>query len=197
MRKLPIEIMKINALVIEHPEDENKVDIIKDKSKFEEILNSELQPWQINKVFELTGDTSNKILEIIVNNSKLDKDNLKMSTELKKSNIFVDILPLITDMDINLELPEDKEYIEFMLSLNKPIINSIVGVASDLILNIMDELVRNIKKTNSLPKNIKQLIEEKNKVEQLEEAVLVKKQEILQKEIDEEFNKFENIQNED
>lgn len=149
MKRVSKEINKIKALVIESFET-GEIKTYYNKGEFENLL-SKYTENEITKVFEITNKIKEIILNILIKNMKLDEEG-KATTEINSIEMIAKIFPTMTDMDFNIDLEEDVEYLSELIETPTEWMREVNDVVIPRITKITKELMKDMEKFNSLPK---------------------------------------------
>ena len=168
MIRLPKEINNIKALVIEDFST-GKVSVEYDKRKFETILNKSTY-WEITKIYELTNDNRDYLINEILNNGKINEEN-KIDVSINGEDIIRNILPIITDIPFDKNIIEDMEELKELLKNPTEVFKVVVGVVSDLLSNTLNDFIRNVNKIDELPKETQEILKQSIEKDDLQKQV--------------------------
>ena len=109
MKKVNKKIRAIRALVVENLK-EGTINVEYDKSKFDSLIKNK-EDYEVTKIYELTNSIKNYVLDKLIKNSDIDK-NEKFITQLSDTEMFLDILPKITDIPYKTTSKKDMKELE-------------------------------------------------------------------------------------
>lgn len=149
MKRLSSEINKIKALIIEDFSN-GEIKTYYNKYDFEELLNKYTEN-EITKVFEITDKKRQEILSVIIKNMNLEDKGVKI--DIDGMEMFTKVFPIVTDMDFNMDLKEDYEYLLELVNNPTEWMEEVLNVVVPRLTKLTKTLIKDVDKFNSLPKN--------------------------------------------
>ena len=184
MIKVNKSLKKIKCLVVEDFTN-GEIKTIYDKRKFKEFIDNKEQ-FDVTKIFELNTETRNKLLNKLMEKSKINKDS-KLETNITDMEMIRDILPIMTDIPYNTNTKKGLKELEEDLENPPEILLEIINVVSSMLIKILVGVVNNIKTVSEMPKEAQELLLKSNDLEILQE------QANKEKEIKQNVKEVENI----
>ena len=160
----------IRALIVEDFQN-GSVTVEYNKSKFEEIL-KENTFWEVTKIYEITKETRELLVNKLLQNSEVNEDG-KAQSSISEIELIADILPIITDIPYTLE-EEDMEELKERLENPTEVLQKISNVVYTMLINVFNDFIKDTKEIENLPKEAQELIK------------MALEKEELQKQLDEE-----------
>lgn len=148
MKRLSKEINNIKALVIEDF-GTGEIKTYYNKYEFEELL-SKYTENEVTKVFEMTPDIKNKILKVISENVQGEDNKIKI--DIDGIEIFTKIFPIITDMDFDMDLKEDYDYLFDLVTNPTEWMDEVLKVVIPRVQNLAKLIIESANKFNKLSK---------------------------------------------
>ena len=161
----------IKCLIIENFQN-GTVTVEYNKGKFEEIL-KENTFWEVTKIYEITKETRELLVNKLLQNSEVD-ENGKAKSSISETELIVDILPIISDIPYTLELEEDMEELKEILKNPTEVLQKISNVVYAMLINVFNDFIKQTKDIENLPKETQDLLQ------------MALEKEELQKQLDEE-----------
>ena len=139
---------EIRCLIIEDFETGNVFKAIKE----EEIKNCLLK-YSENEITKVYNPTQNQIEEI---NSIMERkaEDGKVYSKIEGVDMLIRVIPMLTNIEINLDREEDVELINEIISDPNDVFNEVVMELNKIIMNINLKWIDNLKLLNKLPDEI-------------------------------------------
>jgi hypothetical protein len=161
----------IKCLIIENFQN-GTVTVEYNKSKFEEIL-KENTFWEVTKIYEITKETRELLVNKLLQNSEVNEDG-KAQSSISETELIVDILPIISDIPYDLSLEEDMEELKERLENPTEVLQKISKVVYTMLITVFNDFIKDTKEIENLPKETQELLQ------------MALEKEELQKQLDEE-----------
>lgn len=166
MKKVNKKIRTIRALVVENLK-EGTITVEYDKSKFDNLIKNK-EDYEVTKIYELTNSIKDYILNKLITNSDIDK-NEKFTTQLSDTEMFIDILPKITDIPYKATSKKDMKELEEDLKNPPEVLVVISNTVSNMLLGILLDFMKNIKTVSELPQEAQELILKSGEIQELQQ----------------------------
>ena len=165
MIRVSKEINKIKALVVENYIN-GEIKTYYNKNEFQTIIDNN-DKMAVTKIFELTKENKDYIILKLISNMDINDSN-KMECNINNLDMFAKILPITTDIPYDWDVEEDRE--ELMELVNNPteFMSIVQSVIYNMIKNVFCDVVKNIISTNDIPKEIKEIINNRDEINKLE-----------------------------
>lgn len=150
---------EIRCLVVENFED-NIVYKIHDKDKMKEILETHLD-IEITKVYNPNNDIKAKIYDLM--DRKLEGDKAK--SKINEIDMLIKVIPLLTDIEIDLDEKDDIEAIREIISDPNDVFSSILEEINKIILKMNLDWIENLKVIGQLPDDVLKVLAKVNNEE--------------------------------
>ena len=139
---------EIRCLIIEDFETGNVFKVIKE----EEIENCLLK-YSENEITKVYNPTQEQIGEI---NSIMERkaEDGKVYSKIEGVDMLIRVIPMLTNIEINLDREEDVELINEIISDPNDVFNEVVMELNKIIMNINLKWIDNLKLLNKLPDEI-------------------------------------------
>jgi hypothetical protein len=148
MKRLSKNILDIKALIIEDFSN-GEIKTYYNKYEFENLI-KKYSKNEVTRVFETTPQIKNEIIKIISKNMK-DKDG-EINVNIDGLDIFAKIFPAITDMDFDLDIREDYDYLIELINNPTEWMEEVLNVVIPRLEKVANELIDNVDKFNGLSK---------------------------------------------
>lgn len=168
MKKVNKKIRAIRALVVENLK-EGTINVEYDKSKFDSLIKNK-EDYEVTKIYELTNSIKNYVLDKLIKNSDIDKSE-KFITQLSDIEMFLDILPKITDIPYKSTSKKDMKELEEDLKNPPEVLVIISNTVSNMLLGILLDFLKNIKTVSELPQEAQELILKSTEIQELQEQL--------------------------
>lgn len=168
MKKVNKKIRAIRALVVENLK-EGTINVEYDKSKFDSLIKNK-EDYEVTKIYELTNSIKNYVLDKLIKNSDIDKSE-KFITQLSDIEMFLDILPKITDIPYKTTSKKDMKELEEDLKNPPEVLVIISNTVSNMLLGILLDFLKNIKTVSELPQEAQELILKSTEIQELQEQL--------------------------
>lgn len=139
---------EIRCLVIEDFETGDIIKLIK-KDDIEEALLTYSEN-EITKIYNPSQKQLEEINSIIERNS----DGEKVYSKINGIDMLIKIIPMLTDIEIDLDKEEDIELINEIISDPNDVFNEVVMEINKIIMNVNLKWIDNLKLLNKLPDEI-------------------------------------------
>lgn len=168
MKKVNKKIRAIRALVVENLK-EGTINVEYDKSKFDSLIKNK-EDYEVTKIYELTNSIKDYVLNKLIKNSDIDKSE-KFITQLSDIEMFLDILPKITDIPYKTTSKKDMKELEEDLKNPPEVLVIISNTVSNMLLGILLDFLKNIKTVSELPQEAQELILKSTEIQELQEQL--------------------------
>ena len=168
MKKVNKKIRAIRALVVENLK-EGTINVEYDKSKFDSLIKNK-EDYEVTKIYELTNSIKDYVLNKLIKNSDIDKSE-KFITQLSDIEMFLDILPKITDIPYKTTSKKDMKELEEDLKNPPEVLVVISNTVSNMLLGILLDFLKNIKTVSELPQEAQELILKSTEIQELQEQL--------------------------
>ena len=168
MKKVNKKIRAIRALVVENLK-EGTINVEYDKSKFDSLIKNK-EDYEVTKIYELTNSIKDYVLNKLIKNSDIDKSE-KFTTQLSDIEMFLDILPKITDIPYKSTSKKDMKELEEDLKNPPEVLVIISNTVSNMLLGILLDFLKNIKTVSELPQEAQELILKSTEIQELQEQL--------------------------
>ena len=168
MKKVNKKIRAIRALVVENLK-EGTINVEYDKSKFDSLIKNK-EDYEVTKIYELTNSIKDYVLNKLIKNSDIDKSE-KFITQLSDTEMFLDILPKITDIPYKTTSKKDMKELEEDLKNPPEVLVIISNTVSNMLLGILLDFLKNIKTVSELPQEAQELILKSTEIQELQEQL--------------------------
>lgn len=168
MKKVNKKIRAIRALVVENLK-EGTINVEYDKSKFDNLIKNK-EDYEVTKIYELTNSIKDYVLNKLIKNSDIDKSE-KFITQLSDIEMFLDILPKITDIPYKSTSKKDMKELEEDLKNPPEVLVIISNTVSNMLLGILLDFLKNIKTVSELPQEAQELILKSTEIQELQEQL--------------------------
>ena len=168
MKKVNKKIRAIRALVVENLK-EGTINVEYDKSKFDNLIKNK-EDYEVTKIYELTNSIKDYVLNKLIKNSDIDKSE-KFITQLSDIEMFLDILPKITDIPYKTTSKKDMKELEEDLKNPPEVLVIISNTVSNMLLGILLDFLKNIKTVSELPQEAQELILKSTEIQELQEQL--------------------------
>lgn len=168
MKKVNKKIRAIRALVVENLK-EGTINVEYDKSKFDSLIKNK-EDYEVTKIYELTNSIKDYVLNKLIKNSDIDKSE-KFITQLSDIEMFLDILPKITDIPYKSTSKKDMKELEEDLKNPPEVLVIISNTVSNMLLGILLDFLKNIKTVSELPQEAQELILKSTEIQELQEQL--------------------------
>ena len=142
MKRIKSEYNKIRALVVQDFVT-GDISTIYDKSKFEDILTNYTE-WEVTKIYEVTKEQEDEWLQLMLNNTEEGIVNVDVQ------DLFVSILPIMTDIPFDTSIAEDKAELEEMIEFGGEYFNEVKKAVEKILVHILNNFKEKLDNFNSL-----------------------------------------------
>lgn len=130
------------------------------------------------EIYNVTEDIRPKVTKIITNNMDGKTGELNIEARL----VIVELLPMLSNVDLDLDLEKDKEQINEILDNPSEILLQIVDEITEVIKEFTERFIKNIDKINQLsPEEFNKLFNKKDDEKEKRKQELLKELESLEK----------------
>lgn len=174
---------RIKALVVESVVDNGAVSTHYNKREFKQIL-EEYSEFEVTKIYEPTEKQQRDIMVKMLEKAETD-ENGKVKTGLLMTEMILNVIPTLTDIEVDLTIEEDREYLKELINDPVEVLSAVTDVLKNMLARIFSKYVEDMNKFNSLPKKQQdEIIADAEKLlsqqhEELEEGILKVKENLL------------------
>lgn len=116
---------------------------------------------EITYVYNPTQEQKKYILGLL----EIKEENNKMNIELGETDILVKVMPILTDIKIDLDSEEDIKIIKEILGDPSQVFTMVMLELNDIILDINLEWIENLKTVGKIPNELIELLNQKQELE--------------------------------
>ena len=140
--------------------------------KFETLKRQEIRKTIANGdspiyIYNPSPEKKQQIEKMIFN--KLQGQETSKDVELSAREVLLELLPILSNIDLGLDIEKDKEMIEEIINDPSDILVEVIDDISEIFTGISKSLMKNISAISKLPKEQLEKIMKENKVETPEE----------------------------
>lgn len=139
---------KLKCIVVEDFETGRVFKVI-DNEKIEECINKYSQ-YEITKIYNPSREQKEKIYKLL----EISEEKGKVVTSVKGEDILIAMIPMLTDIKIDLTLNEDIELIESIISDPNEVFDLVARELNEILLMINLNYIENLKLISQLPSEI-------------------------------------------
>lgn len=105
---------------------------------------------EITKIYNPTKEQKTKIFKIM----EISEKEGKVVTQIKGEDVLIALIPMLTDIKIDLTLNEDLELVEEIIEDPNEVFEMVSRELNDILLNININYIENLKLISQLPSEI-------------------------------------------